>query len=384
MNGRIYETIIVGGGISGLSCARRLHDAGRDFLLITKTLGGRMLSNECFCMDYGAAYMTEDYINILKYVEKREQLKLKDFFFFDGDKLINVFTLKNIKYIPKMAKFILILRKLRKHFLLYRIKAPYKSIEECFKEDPVLLKYWEMPAKDFIKKHGFEKLDELYGNPITAATAFIESDQVNTFYYIGMFFPAILKSWIVSFRYSVKKFTTGYENKIKIGSVIKVKKNKDGTFGVRSSVNNFTAKNIVFAAPHKSLIDVYKLPKPFIEQPAYVFHVTGTQKDIYQGKKAVVFRPEHHDIFMLWTQKNGADIIYSRHSKPNFKQYYKTYRVIKRVHWNPGMIIPKDDFIKQNLEKNVYLASDYNLSLMEDSFLTGLYAANQIIKKVKV
>jgi len=44
------------------------------------------------------------------------------------------------------------------------------------------------------------------------------------------------------------------------------------------------------------------------------------------------------------------------------------------------MIIPKDELVEQKIDKNIYLASDYNLSLLEDSFLTGLYAANQIIK----
>ena len=379
MEKKIYEAIVVGGGVSGLSCARRLHDAERDFLLITKNLGGRMMASDCFCMNYGAAYMTTDYNHMLPYVEKREPLRIRDFFFFEGDNMSNLFTMKSVKHIPKMVEFVLILRKLRKHFLKYRAQAPYKSIQECFEEDPVLMKYWKMPAKDFIKEHGFEELNELYGNPVTAATAFTESDRVNAFYFIGMFFPVILKAWIVNFRYTVKKLTDGYEDRIKIGTVVEVKKNKDGTFNVHSSVSSFLARNIVFAAPHKALANVYPLPKPFIEQPAYVFYVTGTRKDIYQGKKAVVFRPRHHDIFMLWAQKNGADIIYSEYAEPDFYQYYENWRVVKRIHWDPGMVIPKDSFIKQRLEKNVYLASDYNLSLMEDSFLTGLYAANHII-----
>ena len=65
MKERIYETRIIGGGISGLSCARKLQDEGRDFLLISKELGGRMMTSRSLNMDYGAAYMTEDYKNLV-------------------------------------------------------------------------------------------------------------------------------------------------------------------------------------------------------------------------------------------------------------------------------------------------------------------------------
>lgn len=376
-----YETIIIGGGISGLACGRTLHDAGKDFLIITKELGGRMLSYECFCINYGAAYITTDYKNVLKYVGKIEPLRVRDFYFFDGKNMSNIFTFKIIKRIPKMIKFILILIHFRWHWLRYRKQAPYRSIKECFETDPVLMKYWKMPASDFIKKHGFEELDELYGNPVTAATAFVESDKVNTVYYLGMFFAAIIKSWIIHFKDTITKLTEGFEEKIKIGSVLKVNKNDDGTFHVTSSIGEFTAKNIVFAAPQKTLATVYDLPEPNRQQPAYAFHVLGIRKDIYQNKKAICFRPEHHDVYMLWTQKSGADIIYSRNPEPDFNQYYEEYRVIKRIHWDPGMIIPKDELIEQKLEEHVYLASDYNLSLLEDCFLTGVFAANQIIGK---
>jgi len=36
------ETLIIGGGIAGLACARHLKDAGQPFTLVTDTLGGRM------------------------------------------------------------------------------------------------------------------------------------------------------------------------------------------------------------------------------------------------------------------------------------------------------------------------------------------------------
>ncbi len=380
---KIYETIIIGGGVSGLSCAKRLHEAKRDFLLITEELGGRLLSAECCGINYGAAYMTSDYVNMLKYAEKKEPLRVKDFFFSSGNNFTNVFTSRNIRHIPKMIEFILILKKVRKHFMKYRARAPDKSVKECFEDDPVLMKYWKMTATEFIKKHGFEELDKLYGNPVTAATAFIESDKVNAFYYIGMFFPVILKTWIVDLRYTVKKLTSGYEDKIKISRVGKVYKATNGIFKLGSSIGDFSAKNIVLAAPQKLLDQVYRMPKPFIQQPAYVFHLTGVKKSIYQNKKAVVLKPEENDIFMIWELAGCADIIYSKNAEPDFKKYYETYKIVRRLYWDPGMVIPRGEIIEQKLESGVYLASDYNLSLMEDCFLTGLYAANQIINKPK-
>ena len=107
------------------------------------------------------------------------------------------------------------------------------------------------------------------------------------------------------------------------------------------------------------------------------------KKSIYQNKKAVVLKPEENDIFMIWELAGCADIIYSKNAEPDFKKYYETYKIVRRLYWDPGMVIPRGEIIEQKLESGVYLASDYNLSLMEDCFLTGLYAANQIINKPK-
>ena len=59
------ETIIVGGGGSWLACGKTLHDMGRDFLLVTEEIGGRMLTSKSHEVNYVDSYITEDYKNIL-------------------------------------------------------------------------------------------------------------------------------------------------------------------------------------------------------------------------------------------------------------------------------------------------------------------------------
>jgi phytoene dehydrogenase-like protein len=82
------ETIIIGGGISGLACARRLHEAGREFLLITDRLGGRMFADELPMRNFGAAYVTRDYRHVLPFVGVGPRLRRRDAYFRDGDRRI--------------------------------------------------------------------------------------------------------------------------------------------------------------------------------------------------------------------------------------------------------------------------------------------------------
>lgn len=377
---KVHETIIIGAGISGLACARKLHDAGKDFIVISKDIGGRMGALDTAMLDHYIVYAPTGFKNVLKYAQKIEPIRLEHYYYLIDGKYRTIFSFKNIKLIPKMIKFLFLSRRLWHHFLKYLEQGHHKSVKEFFESNPFLLKYWKMSSKEFINKHGFEEIDELFANPIATATGFVNSEKLNAFYYLMFLFCAITETWIIDLKPLIEKIIQGYQDKIKVGTVLKVSKNKNATFKVHSSIGDFTAKNIVFAAPHKSLRDIYNLPKPHLQKPVRIFCVKGIKKDIYQNKRNIVFQPKNHDISFIWGQKNGTDIVFSRYKNPNLNKYYKEHRTLANVWWDPGMIIPKNYFIEQKLDKNVYLASDYNISTTEVCFLTGLYAANQIIK----
>ena len=381
MKSRKIETIIIGGGISGLSCAKKLHSAGKEFLVITKDIGGRMKASESFVANYGAAYVTEDYHHVLPLVKKGERMRIRDFYYYTGKKFSNLLSLRRVTYYFKILKLIYFSWRIRQHLLKYRKKAPEKSMLECFEEDPFLLKYWLMPAKDFIRKHHLQDINRYVVDPTTSATAFVRYSEVNTVYYLAMIFPVFLKTWIVDFKGTVEKLTKGYQKRIKLGEVNKVKKRRDGKYDVQSSIGHFVAKYVVFAAPQKHLRKVYKLPSMNIQQDAYVFHVQGVRKKPFARKKAVVFSDQYYDVHMLWRQRDGTDIIYTQHGKPDFRRYYDSHTVLDKVHWQPAMVIPTCCILDQEIDENAYIASDFNVSGLEDSYISGLYAANQIIKK---
>lgn len=75
MSDRINNTIIIGAGISGLACGERLNKYGIDFLIITKDIGGRILTSKDGIINYGAFFVCSDYDNVLNYATINEKIK---------------------------------------------------------------------------------------------------------------------------------------------------------------------------------------------------------------------------------------------------------------------------------------------------------------------
>ncbi len=72
---RLHETVIIGGGIAGLACARRLYDSRRPFLLITEDVGGRIRKSADGTVNLGAYYVRSDYSHVNRFVDRGRRIK---------------------------------------------------------------------------------------------------------------------------------------------------------------------------------------------------------------------------------------------------------------------------------------------------------------------
>ena len=116
----------------------------------------------------------------------------------------------------------------------------------------------------------------------------------------------------------------------------------------------------------------------------HTLHVRGTRRPPFHDKPVVFLRSQgHNGLYALFQMKPGVDLVYSKYGSIDLSVYYTSYEIVRDVSWNPAMIVPDDTFIDQRLDTNLYLASDYNISGLEEAFLTGFYAANRIISSEK-
>lgn len=374
------ETVIVGAGISGLACANKLQAANKDFVIISKDIGGRVRSSKINPkINLGGVYINSDYFNLMPFVDIIEPFRVQDFYFFDGKHYKTVFSLNNVKYIPKMLRFVGLLWQFRNRLNAMRENAEREELCVLIEADPVLKQYWHMPATDFLKRYGFEGLDRQFGQPTAATNIFTTAKDINTFYYMYLFLTMIRSAYIVDLSKTAERLSRGFESKFFIGTVTSIKKQKTDGYRVIAGEDEFIATNVVIAAPYLDIVSAYDVPKPLTITSIFTYYVTGHRKAAYAYKKGVVLHPDLHDAYLLWEQKCGGDLIYAKVDDLDLSRYYDDFTIIDKVFWKTGMHIPNKSIIGQKLDTGLYLASDYNFSLMEDAFITGLYAANQII-----
>ncbi|PIN76553.1 hypothetical protein COV17_01930 [Candidatus Woesearchaeota archaeon CG10_big_fil_rev_8_21_14_0_10_36_11] len=112
MTQKEIETVIIGGGIAGLGCARKLHENNKDFLLITKDIGGRILMSKKGNVPYGAYFIGSDYYHVGRFLEKTRKLSVFNLRFHYKNRFY--MTASCIKYPLQVLKLIRILKKFRK------------------------------------------------------------------------------------------------------------------------------------------------------------------------------------------------------------------------------------------------------------------------------
>ena len=151
MTAKIFDTIIVGAGISGLACAKRLQEYDEDFLLISENIGGRILTSEDGTVNYGAFFVCYDYYHVLQYVTLHSRIKLSDFCFHDNDDIYVLFEPKLLAYSFQFMKILKILYKFRKAFRLFRKTSETISQKKAIESDPFLHELYMKNAIDFVK-----------------------------------------------------------------------------------------------------------------------------------------------------------------------------------------------------------------------------------------
>jgi hypothetical protein len=374
-----YNTVIVGAGISGLACARTLIENGEDFLIISEDVGGRILTSDDGRVNYGAFFVCSDYYNLLKYVKLKSQIRLRDFYFHEKDKSFIFFEPKLLKYSFQFFKTLRLLYKFRRNFRRFRKITVDISQKKAIEKDKFLYDLYMQNAADFVIKNNIESGTQTYLSKGLYSTTFSKIKDMNAFSFLQFILPIITP--IYRFTFEKEKMIQPFENDLKIGKVNDIiYKNEEYKIKVNKEV--IQSKNIVLATQidwSKHFAGVNKTNLPVSTN---MLHVQGNTKKIISRKSYHLFSPPSN-VQAIANLKDGTFLFYFKDKQPNLNYYFNNPKIIAKKFWNPVGTINGNTLIESDRGNNMYLIGDYNLAGLEESYITGIFAAKQIIASKK-
>lgn len=375
---RHVDTVIVGGGVSGLACARRLHQQGYDFQLVTDRLGGRLYAS-ADGVNFGAAYVTRDYHHICQFVTLGPAIPIRDQYFFDGSRYVTLFDLRNLGRAVGLLRLYRQIIRTRRALNRLRLQAPYRCQKELMEADPDLPELTSRPAADMVRDLGIEELNETYCGPLLYCTVYAQWQEVNVFYYCAVLFPGLVATYYFDPRGAIDRLTEGFSDRIVKQKATAIEEfDGGGAFRVEHGDGELSCRNLVLAIPNRNAEGLFPVPGNARDLPYGALHIRGTRRPIYRPGKTIFPRADH-PVRCLWPQLNGVDIAFCATQDPDLSEYYEQYEIIDHVMWKTAVQLSGAEWRPLQPRPNLFTIGDHNVIGLEDSYLTGLFAANRIL-----
>ena len=286
-----YETVIVGGGIAGLACARRLSDNQRGFLLITEDVGGRIRRSRDGAANLGAYYVRADYRHVNRFVERGRRIRRRQMLRGSSDGSFTRSDLPLLRYLPQTVRFIRLMREFRRHYGVFRRHCMLVSQAEAIKADPLLWDLYREPARRFVRRHRIEDIARSYLVPAIQGTGFTSLDGLTAFTLLVGVLPTVIPVHEYTFRFD--RLTAGFGDSLMTDTVTELTPTPDGYLVRTQQSGNFTAANVVVATPTDVSARLLGLESVKTPLAAHMFIVEGQLRQPWATTTYSLF-PEKH------------------------------------------------------------------------------------------
>lgn len=368
------DIIIVGAGLAGLGCAKRLHDAGIPFTIITENIGGRVKTSPDGEVNYGAYYITKDCTQVRPYLDIIRKLKPSVFHFHRGEQHYHFWSPRLFLYAPSFAKLIWDLFWFRKHFNAMRKKSVDCSRKDLIEADPLLRNYYHQCAGEYIRERGIEDIVRRYLEHVLWGSFFVDPHTVPTFIFLQCLLPLIVPTY--SFKMNFDLLIEKCKGEILFDSVISVTKKEDVWILKLKSGESFECQKLILATPMTTtnqLVDPQGIKKTI--EVSYI-HGRGVLREPYRDGNYHFFSVEERTAL---AKEDDGTFLYFYTGEQKVSKYFSSFSPIVSSSWKPALLICGDEYTDENPESNLFLANDHNVASTEDAFINGMYTASLII-----
>lgn len=374
-----HHIIIVGGGMSGIGCARRLQENGHSFKMITEDIGGRVKTSPDGKVNYGAVYLTKDYKNTLPFAELGRPMKMHEICFWNGNKHYGFFSFRFLKHIPAFLRLRKDVREYQKLFWKQGEMSIDRDRAEIIESNPYSKKCYHQKADEYIHERGLDALVDEYLQPLLwGVSIYSDCREVSKSIFLGLMMALLSTPHFFIMHFD--KMIENFKKDILFDAVVEVKR-RGGLYHLTTkSGEHYECEKLVLATPMhitNTLVTPQKI-KRGADLPYY--HLTGEIKAPYDKPIYNLFPVAEKT--MIWRDVDGSYLC-TFASEDRIGTFFHTWKVITRGKWKSFLYLFGDEIVNVHPEPNLFLANDHNVFSMEAAYISGMYAAKMVMESQK-
>lgn len=371
------NTIIVGGGMAGMSCALRLMEAGQEFTLISDGLGGRMMYSPEDRVNYGAYFVMNSYQHAKKLITQEALINpLHACFHNSESEYFGVLSWHTLTMLPEFLRFYFAMREFSRHYEPYKLRCLTQPQKQALEADPYMADLFSKPAAQFIQEKGYEKVAADYIGKFAYACTGVSTDRIIALDFLNVSMGILVP--IHKFRFDepamIRRFGSHYVN----DKIVKIELQNGqhiltGKFGAV-----YQAERIVVATPASVTKELLGLKEIREACQLYIFHVKAKLKGVLSRYELNLFPPSS-DLILTAQQYDGSYLIYSCNKEVDLGRVCERYTLLRTIDWEKAMYVQGRAYMEQQIGDSIFIAGDHNGLGLEPAAISGIYAANQIL-----
>ena len=402
-----YETIVLGAGAAGMNCCLELQKAGREYLLVSPNIGGRICNDEERHMNYGAVFYFGTYKYMLASgllkgtVDVLPKLSMGQCHH-DNGKSYEPVSLTTVADAPSLFSYMKWMRDtFIPRYAAFKDNCCTMEVSAALELDPMIKQLYTESAEHFIERMKFGPICHDLISMFAHACTGTKIRDLTALDYLNTVQPLTMKIVGVpplNLLFDLKRFDFDSEGvrrrlasgsgEVLIGEASAVARTKDG-WAIQVDGSELTCDNLVMATPAHitaqllaagtdlSALDIRRasqLTGYLIRgkaRPEYAEHTVHLFDDtipiIYIAKRL----DGDYEIFTEVDFEEGR----------KFDKYFEQWEVIGKKYWEYALYTAAHEALPQNLAPGLIMAGDVNGLGMEPAAISGIYAANKILGK---
>lgn len=383
-------TLIVGGGIAGMSCALKLRDAGLGYMLLTENLGGRICYLKQYDMNFGAVFFMQGYRHAKEILAAGEPV-LPSYFDLECHQQLGkgygVVSGPIIGSAGQLLHFMNYLKgTFKPHYEAFKLSCETKEIGACIADDPYIKELFDMTADKLVEKVGFPKAAKALVSQFVYACTGSPITTLNALDYLNCAMGLVDTATRFTFDPdAMRQQLTSETGSVKDSTVVRVERNGERWAAITDGGDRYEADNLVLATPAditQGLLSPVCGTYPIREaSELHAYKVAGKIKKEYAGHKLHLF-DQSIPLINIGARPDGAYEVFT--CKPlDMNIFFDEYEVVHRVDWERALFTHPSLILEQDLGSGLYRAGDHNALGLEPAAISGVFAANRIISQGK-